>query len=81
MRANIALSLPHNPKALYLDEPTIGLDIVAKKRIREFIKEINRTDNATVILTTYDMSDIESLSGVSFWGRGFWRLTRFHGIY
>jgi ABC-2 type transport system ATP-binding protein len=61
MRANIALSLLHNPMVLYLDEPTIGLDIVAKKRIREFIKEINRTDNVTVILTTHDMSDIEEI--------------------
>jgi ABC-2 type transport system ATP-binding protein len=63
MRANIALSLLHNPRVLYLDEPTIGLDIVAKKRIREFIKEINRTDNTTVILTTHDMSDIEEICG------------------
>jgi ABC-2 type transport system ATP-binding protein len=63
MRANIALSLLHNPKVLYLDEPTIGLDIVAKKRIREFIKEINKTDNTTVILTTHDMSDIEEICG------------------
>jgi ABC-2 type transport system ATP-binding protein len=61
MRANIALSLLHNPAVLYLDEPTIGLDIVAKKRIREFIKEINKTDNVTVILTTHDMSDIEEI--------------------
>jgi ABC-2 type transport system ATP-binding protein len=61
MRANIALSLLHNPRVLYLDEPTIGLDIVAKKRIREFIKEINKTDNTTVILTTHDMGDIEEI--------------------
>jgi ABC-2 type transport system ATP-binding protein len=63
MRANIALSLLHNPKIVYLDEPTIGLDIVAKNRIREFILEINRQKRTTFMLTTHDMDDIERVCG------------------
>jgi ABC-2 type transport system ATP-binding protein len=59
MRANIAISMLHNPKIVYLDEPTIGLDIVAKNRIRDFITTINSERNTTVILTTHDMDDIE----------------------
>jgi ABC-2 type transport system ATP-binding protein len=61
MRANIAISLLHNPKIVYLDEPTIGLDIVAKNNIREFILEINRRLNTTFIITTHDMDDIEQI--------------------
>lgn len=61
MRANIALSLLHDPKIVYLDEPTIGLDIVAKNRIRECIREINRQSRTTFILTTHDMDDIEQV--------------------
>lgn len=61
MRVEIAASLIHNPDIVYLDEPTIGLDIVAKDRIREFIEVINREIGVTVILTTHDMSDIEKL--------------------
>ncbi|MDQ0193763.1 ABC transporter ATP-binding protein [Paenibacillus wynnii] len=61
MRADIALSLLHNPDILFLDEPTIGLDVVAKQKIREFIKQINLKRQVTVILTTHDMGDIESL--------------------
>jgi ABC-2 type transport system ATP-binding protein len=61
MRANIALSLLHNPRIVYLDEPTIGLDIVAKNRIRECIREINRQSRTTFILTTHDMDDIEQV--------------------
>ena len=61
MRSDICAALLHNPDILYLDEPTIGLDVVAKENIREFIKEINRERNTTVILTTHDMSDIEKL--------------------
>ncbi len=61
MRADLAASLIHNPKILYLDEPTIGLDVVVKEKIVTFIKEINKKYNTTVILTTHDMSDIESL--------------------
>ena len=62
MRADISCALLHNPDILYLDEPTIGLDVVVKERIREFIREINRTRKTTVILATHDMSDIERLS-------------------
>ncbi|MDR2537667.1 MAG: ATP-binding cassette domain-containing protein [Treponema sp.] len=61
MRANIALSLLHEPKIVYLDEPTIGLDIVAKNRIRECIREINRQSHTTFILTSHDMDDIEQV--------------------
>jgi ABC-2 type transport system ATP-binding protein len=61
MRADIAASLLHDPVILFLDEPTIGLDVVAKERMRSFIKEINRERGVTVILTTHDMSDIEKL--------------------
>lgn len=61
MRCDLAASLLHNPPLLFLDEPTIGLDVVAKDRIREFLKEINRTERTTVLLTTHDLSDIEEL--------------------
>ncbi|TCK92752.1 ABC-2 type transport system ATP-binding protein [Natranaerovirga hydrolytica] len=61
MRAEIAISLLHNPEILYLDEPTIGLDVVAKKRIRTFIKALNKEKDTTVILTTHDMADIEQI--------------------
>jgi ABC-2 type transport system ATP-binding protein len=61
MRADICAALLHNPDILYLDEPTIGLDVVAKENIRRFIREINQERNTTVILTTHDMSDIEKL--------------------
>jgi len=62
MRCEIAASLIHNPKILFLDEPTIGLDAVSKKIVREFIKKINKRNNVTVILTTHDMADIEALA-------------------
>lgn len=61
MRADIAASLLHDPAILFLDEPTIGLDVVAKERMRNFIHEINEERGVTVILTTHDMSDIEKL--------------------
>lgn len=61
MRADLAASLLHNPKVLFLDEPTIGLDVLVKEKIREAIKEMNRKYNTTVILTTHDMADIENL--------------------
>ncbi|WP_080839721.1 ABC transporter ATP-binding protein [Cohnella massiliensis] len=61
MRANIAAALLHDPKVVYLDEPTIGLDVVAKSKIRDYIAEINRNDGVTVMLTTHDMSDIEKI--------------------
>jgi ABC-2 type transport system ATP-binding protein len=60
MRCDLAASLLHNPKIVYLDEPTIGLDVEAKYRIREFLKELNKK-GVTIILTTHDMGDIEEL--------------------
>ncbi len=62
MRCEIAASLLHNPKTLFLDEPTIGLDAVSKIAVRQFIKKINREHGTTVILTTHDMQDIEALT-------------------
>ncbi len=62
MRCEIAASLLHNPKILFLDEPTIGLDAVSKIAVRDFIKTINRERGTTVILTTHDMQDIEALT-------------------
>jgi len=61
MRADIAASLLHDPAILFLDEPTIGLDVVAKERMRTFIQEMNQERGITVILTTHDMADIERL--------------------
>lgn len=61
MRADLAASLLHNPKILFLDEPTIGLDIVVKEKIREFILTINREQKVTILLTTHDVGDIEQL--------------------
>ncbi|HBN82696.1 MAG TPA: ABC transporter [Clostridiales bacterium] len=62
MRCEIAASLLHSPKILFLDEPTIGLDAVSKVAIRGFIKEMNKEKGTTVILTTHDMQDIEALT-------------------
>ena len=61
MRADLCAALLHDPKLLFLDEPTIGLDVVAKERIRQFILHINRQRGTTVILTTHDLSDVEKL--------------------
>jgi ABC-2 type transport system ATP-binding protein len=61
MRAELAAALIHEPQVVYLDEPTIGLDLVVKERIREFIKEQNRTKRTTILLTTHDLGDIEEL--------------------
>ena len=61
MRADLGAALLHNPRVLYLDEPTIGLDLVVKDNIRAAIKEINEKYNTTVILTTHDIGDIEEL--------------------
>ena len=61
MRADLAASLLHDPEILFLDEPTIGLDVVARDRIRRFIREVNRERGVTVILTTHDMGDVEKL--------------------
>ena len=62
MRADIAASLLHSPKVLFLDEPTIGLDVVVKDNIRKAIEHINSQEKTTVILTTHDLADIEQLS-------------------
>lgn len=61
MRADIAASLLHSPKVLFLDEPTIGLDVVVKENIRNAIRRINEEEGTTVILTTHDLADIELL--------------------
>lgn len=61
MRADIAASMLHSPKVLFLDEPTIGLDVVVKDNIRQAIMKINKEEKTTVILTTHDISDIELL--------------------
>lgn len=61
MRAELAATLIHQPKVLYLDEPTIGLDLLVKERIRAFIKDQNRRYGTTIVLTTHDLGDIEEL--------------------
>jgi len=61
MRCDLAASLLHRPPLVFLDEPTIGLDVYVKSKIREFILERNRDEKTTVILTTHDLSDIEEL--------------------
>ena len=71
MRCEIAASLLHEPKLLFLDEPTIGLDAVSKLAVRDFIKKMNAEHGTTVILTTHDMQDIEALANrVILIGRG-----------
>src|SRR5215207_6665506 len=62
MRCEIAASMLHEPRVLFLDEPTIGLDAVAKLAVREFVKALNREHGVSVILTTHDMQDIEALA-------------------
>ena len=61
MRCELAAALIHNPPLLFLDEPTIGLDVLVKVKIREFLKEINEKYNTTILLTTHDLGDIEAL--------------------
>lgn len=61
MRADLAASMIHNPKVLFLDEPTIGLDVAVKNNIRKAITQINEQEKTTIILTTHDLNDIESL--------------------
>ena len=61
MKCKIVAALIHNPKLVFLDEPTIGLDIVAKERFVDFIKDINKKYNTTFIVTTHDMQDVERL--------------------
>ena len=61
MRADLAASMLHNPKILFLDEPTIGMDVLVKERIRQAIHALNAKYHTTVVLTTHDMADIENL--------------------
>ncbi|WP_071458762.1 ABC transporter ATP-binding protein [Bacillus massilinigeriensis] len=61
MRCELAAALIHNPPLLFLDEPTIGLDVLVKLKIRDFLKEINEKYNTTILLTTHDLTDIEAL--------------------
>lgn len=61
MRAEVAASLIHKPKIIFLDEPTIGLDVVAKKALRELLIKINKEEKTTIFLTSHDVGDIESL--------------------
>ncbi|MEJ8754970.1 ABC transporter ATP-binding protein [Coprococcus sp. HCN-4056] len=61
MKADLAAALLYNPEILFLDEPTIGIDVLAKSKMREFIQTINRERKTTIVITTHDMSDIEAL--------------------
>ncbi|MFE7192089.1 ATP-binding cassette domain-containing protein [Kitasatospora sp. NPDC057541] len=61
MRGDLAAALLHDPAVLYLDEPTIGLDVVSKGKVRDFLREVNRERGTTVLLTTHDLTDIEQL--------------------
>jgi ABC-2 type transport system ATP-binding protein len=61
MRGDIAAALLHDPEIVYLDEPTIGLDVISKARLREFLAQVNAERRTTVILTTHDLDDIEAL--------------------
>jgi ABC-2 type transport system ATP-binding protein len=61
MRSEIVMALLHDPKVLFLDEPTIGLDVVAKDAVRKFLAEVNRERGTTIILTTHDLVDIEEI--------------------
>ena len=63
MRADIALMLLHEPEILFLDEPTIGLDVLAKRNILDFIKTLSRERGVTVMLTSHDMDELEQLAG------------------
>src|SRR5262245_9233988 len=61
MRCELVAALVHRPRVLFLDEPTIGLDVIAKQRIRDLIRHLNRTEEVTVFLTSHDAGDIEQL--------------------
>jgi ABC-2 type transport system ATP-binding protein len=62
MRGDLAAALLHDPELVLLDEPTIGLDVVAKDRVRQFVRELARESGTTILLTTHDMDDVERLS-------------------
>jgi ABC-2 type transport system ATP-binding protein len=61
MKCEIVASLIHSPKILFLDEPTIGLDIIAKQNLREIINDINEIEGTTIFLTSHDLGDIENI--------------------
>jgi ABC-2 type transport system ATP-binding protein len=61
MKCELVAALLHSPKVVFLDEPTIGLDVVSQKRIRDFLKQLHREDNCTVLLTSHYMQDVEEL--------------------
>jgi ABC-2 type transport system ATP-binding protein len=61
MRGDIAAALLHDPEVLYLDEPTIGLDVVSKSKVRQFLRDLNAENGTTILLTTHDLTDIEQL--------------------
>lgn len=63
MRADLALALMHEPEVLFLDEPTLGLDVLAKRNVISFINDLNRERQVTVLVTSHDMSDLEQLAG------------------
>ncbi len=63
MKANLALALLHEPSVVYLDEPTIGLDVVSKHALRDSIRALNAEKGTTILLTTHDMGDVEALCG------------------
>jgi viologen exporter family transport system ATP-binding protein len=63
MRADLALALLHEPELLLLDEPTLGLDVLARRRILEFVRQLNREQNVTVVVTSHDMAELEQLAG------------------
>jgi ABC-2 type transport system ATP-binding protein len=63
MRADLGMALLHEPEILFLDEPTLGLDVLAKRNVLRFVKELNRERNVTVMITSHDMSELEQLAG------------------
>ena len=87
MRGELTAALLHDPEIVFLDEPTIGLDVVAKAAVREFLSEVNRDRGVTVLLTTHDLADIERLCsrllvidhGRLIWDGGLDELRRQHG--
>lgn len=62
MRADLAMMLLHNPELILLDEPTLGLDVLAKRRMISFLKELNREHQTTIIVTSHDMDDLEEMA-------------------
>jgi ABC-2 type transport system ATP-binding protein len=63
MRADLGMALLHEPEVLFLDEPTLGLDVLAKRNVLSFVKELNRERQVTVLVTSHDMADLEQLAG------------------